>query len=230
MFRFIFSKIKKFISTRKTSHSAAKRQWEAKWRLDDFSPPWINRGIASEIIDAVNAGWLPAKGVVLDIGCGLGEIAAWFSSRNYQSVGIDIAQAAIDKACNLHVHLHPLPAFFVVDICATQPPNLPYNILIDRGCLHQIAPKDRPNYIRHLAAVIAPDARMLLFIKAFRSGQALDDAKEIAFQTGWVQETFAEIFVIEKVTPTFLDPWHGKHPEKAMPGLVFWLIRLPSTC
>jgi len=39
--------------------------------------------------EAVNGGWLSAEGPVLDIGCGLGDISAWFAQRGYRTLGFD---------------------------------------------------------------------------------------------------------------------------------------------
>jgi cyclopropane fatty-acyl-phospholipid synthase-like methyltransferase len=155
-----------------------RQQWEARWSRNDFAAEWSNRGVAPEIVEAVETGWLPAQGTVLDIGCGLGEIAAWFAERGYAAVGFDIAESAVNKAREMHRHLSSPPEYLVLDICAGQPPDRQYNILVDRGCLHQIPREEIPNYVRNIVAVARTGARMLLFVKAFRDGQRFGDPSE----------------------------------------------------
>lgn len=202
--------------------------WESEWSKDDFAPSWGNRGISQEIVEAVKTGWLPAQGTVLDIGCGLGEVAAWFAERNYKAVAFDIAQSAIEKGRKMHSHMPSPPEYFAFDICAAQPPNRQYNIFIDRGCLHQIPASIVPDYVRNVSAVSAPDAKLLLFMKAFRNGQTFGDPTEKAFRVEFVRKNFDGFFEIEKVAETYLDRNHGKDPATALPGLVFWMKRNPK--
>jgi SAM-dependent methyltransferase len=205
-----------------------RRLWETQWSQDDFAPKWADRGMPPEILEAVQTGWLPAQGAVLDIGCGLGEIAAWFAERGYKAVAFDIAESAASKGREMHKHLPSPPEYMALDICAEKPPDRQYNILIDRGCLHQIAPEEMPKYVRNIAAVSAPDARFLLFVKAFRDGRPFGDPAEKARLIEWATRIFAGIFTIEKIAETYMDRQHGKDPAKALPGLVFWLARNPA--
>lgn len=64
---------------------------------------------------------------------------------------------------------------------------------------------------------------MLLFLKAFREGQEYGDPLETKRGLDEVTAAFLGHFAIERFQPTYLDPWHGSCPEKALPGLVFWM-------
>lgn len=164
---------------------------------------------------------------MLDIGCGLGEIAAWFAARGHPAIGVDIAESAVRRAIAAHAHLASPPEFLALDICAAAPPDRCFEILVDRGCLHQIKPHQRRRYARHLGSVASPSSRMLLFVRAFRHGHPAGDPREWRHQINWVTRTFQGIFHIEKVTFAFLDAQLGAAPENALPGLVFWLTRQP---
>jgi len=200
------------------------RNWERLWGREDFDPPWSGRGISPEIEAAVQQGWLK-PGPVLDIGCGLGEVAAWFAERGYEAVGVDIAFPVIERARKMHSHLEQPPHFCVRDITAGPAPDRQYRILIDRGCFHQLPSGTELDFLRHLLAVSAPDARMLLFIRAFRNGIPFGDPAEQARQEAKVRAAFCPQFSIERVNAVFIDRHQGDIPERALPGLVFHLTR-----
>ena len=127
-------------------------RWEKQWSTPAFSPEWGGRDAPPEIGEAVASGWLPPSGKVLEIGCGLGEIATWFAQRGYDALGVDIAPSAVRQAQAVHAALPHPPKFLAVDLCADVPPGGPFDILIDRGCLHGIPEKFVPDFVGHIAA------------------------------------------------------------------------------
>ena len=215
--------------SRHRTRAQNKRWWEEKWSRDDYAPKWGNRGISPEIVEAVETGWFPAEGTALDIGCGLGEIAAWFVQRGYAAVGFDIAESAIRKARDMHKHMPLQPLYVTRDISADAPPNRQYNILVDRGCLHQIPENLIPSYVRNITAVAAPDARLLLFAKAYRKDIPYGDAAERQKQVDWVRAALDGVFTIERHADTYVDDHHGKDTANALPAIVFWMKRTPTT-
>lgn len=119
----------------------AQKEWEKTWSDESYVPIWKGRGVAPEIIASIEQGWLPSNGNVLDIGCGEGAIAHWFSIHGYNAVGIDISEAAIEKARLTYTKSDDRVGsleFITSDITESQPPNKSYSIIIDRGCLHAI--------------------------------------------------------------------------------------------
>lgn len=198
---------------------AQRAAWEAMWGRADFAPPWLGRGAGREIAAAVTDGWFPAGATVLDVGCGQGEVAAWLAERGFRVLGIDIAAAAIARAQSRYGALPGLE-FLTHDICAAAPPGRGCRVLIDRGCLHQITDEDAPHYRRNLSAVAAPDARLLLFMKAFRRA-APGDPAERSRHVARVERALASEFTIQRVADTYLDPFDGADPGRALPGLAF---------
>lgn len=203
--------------------------WEARWAADDFSPKWANRGVSPEIVDAVKSGWLPSVGPVLDIGCGLGEIAAWFGGQGYEALGFDIAASAIRRAQDKHAPLPSNLEFMALDACRGPIPNRQYRILIDRGCLQTIPPKRVVSFTRNIASVAPPGARMLLFMKAFRHGRPFGDPWETDLHVTFVRNAYAGKFEVERYAPTYMkrhgeDRPGGTQPAVSLPGLVFWLV------
>jgi len=196
-------------------------QWDKKWSSSSRAR-WADRPAPTEVIEAVDSGWLPKTGRMLELGCGTAEIAAWFAERGYKATGVDIAQAAVDRAAARHDHLSTPIEFFAVDLCTQTLPDRTFDILIDRGCLHQIPQNLVADYVRNISAVAAPGAKMLLFMKAFREGRSLGDVEEVKLRTDWTRRTFAGHFDLERALPTYLNPDNPKDP---LPGMVFWLSR-----
>ncbi len=196
-------------------------EWDRKWSLS-ADARWADRPTPIEVIEAVATGWLPKTGRMIDLGCGTAEIAAWFAEHGYRATGVDIAQAAIDRATAKHGHLAPAVEFIAVDLCSQALPGRTFEILIDRGCLHQIPERLVADYVRNVAAIAAPGAKMMVFMKAFREGRSFGDAEEIEQRTAWTRRTFAGHFDVERAQPTYLNPGNRNDP---LPGLAFWLSR-----
>jgi len=200
-------------------------QWEAKWSRPDFTAPWLDRPISTEIVTAVNEGWLPKGARVLDAGCGQGEVAAWLADRGFDAVGIDIAPAAIGRARRLFSQQRGQLAFEVLDLC-DRPPTGQFDVIIDRGCFHQIPDPTLPRYVKHLKMAATPDARMLLFVRAYRKDIYYGDSAEHNRVAEHVWRHFRGYFSIVHSADTYLDKLEGKDPARARPGIVFWLTRV----
>jgi SAM-dependent methyltransferase len=196
-------------------------QWDRKWG-SSTQARWADRPTPVEVIEAVATGWFPTNGRMLDLGCGTAEIAAWFADRGYQATGVDIARAALDRAAARHGHLSTPIEFIAIDLCTGTLPNRTFEILIDRGCLHQIPENLVADYVRNISSVAAPGAKMLLFMKAFREERSFGDAEETELRTDWARRTFAGHFELERALPTYLN---RDNPDDPLPGMAFWLSR-----
>jgi SAM-dependent methyltransferase len=195
--------------------SDEREDWERKWAVPGFTPVFRADAIPDEIQRAVEDGWFPPGGSVVDIGCGSGEIAAWLAQRGYQVVGVDFAPSAIGKAKDAHGDVDGV-TFEVVDICRQAPPGAPFDALLDRGCLQRIPAQERPAYLRHVAAA-AKQAAPFLILHRVRPRLARDAIEE-ELRTVW-----AEAFDLVEVADTVMA-WNPRR-RRPMPGLAIRLIR-----
>ncbi len=196
-------------------------EWQRKWAAATPSR-WINRPPPKEVVEAVESGWLPASGTMVDLGCGAAEIAAWFAERGYRATGVDVAPAAVEQAAKRHAGLGDSIEFFAVDLCTETVPDRSFDILVDRGCLHQFPESLVGDYVRNIASMASPGARMMVFSKAFREGNPFGDPEETEHWTEWTRRAFEGHFELERAAPTYLNPENDRDP---LPGMAFWLIR-----
>lgn len=200
-------------------------RWNASWSRPDFDAPWLGRPVSNEIVEAVAEGWLSRSAPALDIGCGQGEIVGWLAAQGFFAVGVDIAEAAVQRARSLYPPVAGRLEFHAVDLCEQSPPDHGYGTLIDRGCFHQIPSADWPAFLGNLLRVSAPDARMILLMKAFREGQPVGDPEELRRVHSQVNRCFGRAFDVVRTAPTFLDPFEGKRQGNEMPGMAYWMVR-----
>lgn len=204
--------------------------WSRRWASIRADPPkWFDRGVAPEIVEAVDSGWLPRRGRVLDIGCGVGDIAAWFAERGYQATGLDFAEAC-RMASERHAdRLGAGLRYLALDITDVVPADERYDILVDRGCLHGIRDVLVARYVANVWAMASPGARMLLFLKAFRHGEPFGDEAHTRQKADWVRRTFAGRFAVESWQPTYMNKDGLPDPRRPLPGLLFRLRRVVET-
>lgn len=207
-----------------------RRGWKRKWANVQYHPEWFDRGVSPEIVEAVETGWLPGRGRVLDVGCGLGDVAAWFAERGYQATGVDFVEA-VRRASERHAaYLKRGLRFVALDITGDVFGNERFDIIIDRGCLHGIPKILVDRYVANISQVASPAARMLLFIKAFRQGVPFANEARAQQKARWVRDIFHGRFAVESHQPTYMNKDGAPDPRHPLPGLVFRLTRVqPAT-
>ncbi|MHB8323753.1 MAG: class I SAM-dependent methyltransferase [Candidatus Dormibacteria bacterium] len=146
----------------------------AWWHLSEVSP---------ELHSAVDQGWLPSQGMVLDVGCGLGTEVGWLVERGFVGVGIDLSVAAVTRA----QAQHPRALFLPADVRHLPFLDRSFDIVLDRGCFHYLAPADRGQYEREVGRVLRPQGRLLLRACLNAAGARNDISEELlrATFTGW---------------------------------------------
>ena len=84
----------------------------------------------------------------LEIGCGTGDNAIWLSQQNFNVIGIDISEIAIEKAGEKVAKANVTCAFAVLNILKTHVDGAPLGFVFDRGCFHTMDSAERRPRLR----------------------------------------------------------------------------------
>ncbi len=124
--------------------------------------PWYSSRPSPWLVEALDGGQLPSRGAVLDVGCGTGTNAIWLARRRFRVSGVDVAPTALSIARTRARH-----AGVEVDLRQASAGRLPFptasfDVALDTGCFHSLPLRLRAPYVRELARVLRPGARVLL--------------------------------------------------------------------
>lgn len=224
-------------STRQSNHDPSalrkrrRAKWESKWSSDNFNPEWVGRGIPAEIVEIRQSGVLPVNGRVLDIGCGLGEIAAYFAEHGHQAVGIDLAESAMGQARAKYSRYDNLEfkAADITDINTIDDDK--FDILIDRGCLHTIPESLVPAYVNNVSNLSSGNARLIIFARAFRRQNRLrrllmGEWIEKKHRVRRISRIFAGRFQLVSYARTHLGQPDDLASIARMPGMMYQLVKI----
>lgn len=156
--------------------------------------PWDGHPIAQTLRNLVegtdHTAPLPA-GSAVDIGCGTGDSSIYLARHGWKVTGVDFVPKALDKA-----RAKAAAAGVSVDFAHADATQLSqagigsgFQLIVDNGCLHNMADNDRDAYVREVSAVAAPEARLLIvaFLPGGRFGvRGIEPAEmERRFASGW---------------------------------------------
>lgn len=157
-------------------------------------PPWDIGRPQKVFVEA--AGQI--TGSIIDVGCGTGENALFFSERGQKVTGIDFLERPIAEAKQKAKDRGLEATFLVMDaLHLADIPEL-FDSAIDCGLFHVFSDEDRHKYISGLASVVKPGGR--LFLMCFSEEEPPGDGprrvsqQEIheAFADGWRVESIQE--------------------------------------
>ncbi|CAD5984350.1 class I SAM-dependent methyltransferase [Planktothrix agardhii] len=180
--------------------------------------------IPQEVQDAVDSGWFSPGSSALDIGCGMGEIAAWLAQQGFNVLGIDYSQAVIEKAKLVHGEIQGKLEFKIVDICR-QPLTSPrFNCLIDRGCFHGVSQAVSSDYVKTVASWCVPRAKfLLLYATNIGSRLELEEEERLRKEAiAYIKATFTPVFEITEIKTAIIE---RILPDEPVPALAVWMMR-----
>ena len=140
-----------------------------RWReLYESTPvelmPWYSPRLDQELRRLLPK-YAPAPGRLLELGCGAGNQAARLAAMGYETVGVDLAPAAIEHARATFAPFNPRLSFHVADVTRPLDHLGRFDSAFDRGCFHTLEPDGREAYRENVAAILRPGA--ILFLKVF---------------------------------------------------------------
>jgi SAM-dependent methyltransferase/3-polyprenyl-4-hydroxybenzoate decarboxylase len=150
--------------------------WDAMYRAR--ATPWASAQCDADIAAALAEATVPAR--VLDIGCGLGQVARHAASLGHRVVATDLSAVALRAAASLTVD--GAVTFLRDDICATSLVG-PFDVIVDRAVLHALPPSRVHAWAAALDRLTTPNA--LVVVKAHRDGVA-------GVTSGWSVASIAE--------------------------------------
>ncbi|MCF8236750.1 MAG: class I SAM-dependent methyltransferase [Saprospiraceae bacterium] len=115
----------------------------------------VHRSAALDLVEMDHT--LPKELPLLDVGCGTGEIASFFTKHFPKVIGVDVAQGAIDIAIerqtDAHIDFKILDITDATSCLALSEQYGPLNIYI-RGVMHQVEENHLPQYVNNLETLL----------------------------------------------------------------------------
>ena len=123
--------------------------------------PWDTGITPPEVVAEVST---IEPGRALDMGCGTGTNVLWVVEHGWTAVGVDFSPLAIGSARRKAEGISGA-AFVEGDVTRLRRLGVegPFDLVLDIGCYHGIPPRRRDEYVREVAEVAGPGARMMLY-------------------------------------------------------------------
>jgi SAM-dependent methyltransferase len=178
---------------RATPASAPAGATPAPARFDEAylsrTAPWVIGEPQPAIVTLERSGWI--RGRVLDSGCGTGEHTIHLARLDYDVLGIDVSEHAIEQARANAVQRGVTARFEVADALQLEL-HQAYDTVVDSALFHIFEAADRARYVRRLHGACRPGGRVhVLALSDAGPGfgpQISDAVIREAFGDGWVLE------------------------------------------
>lgn len=104
-----------------------------------------------------------SKGLLLEIGCGTGDVSRLFNAIGYSVEGVDISETAINWAKAKSATLNDNIKFAAYDICNIELwENKKYQVIVDGNCLHCILGEDRKKLLNNIYNCLDDDGSLII--------------------------------------------------------------------
>src|SRR6185436_5492987 len=124
------------------------------------NPPWDSGISPPELLEFIQTH--PA-GKAIDLGCGTGTNVITLACAGWQVTGVDFALPAIGMAKKKLNQAHVRADLRVGDVTKLTNFTGPFDLALDLGCFHGLAPQDRSDYLSQLKRILAPNGFWLLY-------------------------------------------------------------------
>jgi SAM-dependent methyltransferase len=164
------------------------------------SMPWFYPNLDPDLAQAL--GRHAIKGRALDLGTGPGTQALALAERGFDVTGTDVSPAAIQAAGD-RAQSAGLAVSFVVDDVTNSGLTGTFQLVLDRGCFHVLAPDARPGYAATLTRLVEPGG--MFFLKCFSDEQP-GEVGPYKFTPGNIEALFQPTFEVLSIERTV---YHG---------------------
>lgn len=136
-------------------------RWEEFYQATPIeSMPWFTPALDADLQRALDDLGLTG-GSALDLGTGPGTQAVHLAHRGFSVTATDIAAAAIRQAQETAGTEGRAITWQVDDILDTRL-DQQFDLILDRGCFHVLAPERRPEYVKTVSNLVKPGGYLLL--------------------------------------------------------------------
>jgi cyclopropane fatty-acyl-phospholipid synthase-like methyltransferase len=139
-----------------------------------------------------------APGRLIDLGCGTGRASIYMAARGWQADAVDFVPEAIDMAREkvTAARLQQQIRLHVGSVTAMPFLHGPYDLAIDVGCFHGLAPADQQQYATEVSRLLRSGALLLLFVHLREDAT---DQRPAGTPVGSVEQVFSPTFSIAHV-------------------------------
>ncbi len=124
------------------------------------SPMW-DTGVSPPELQEFIATHPPGR--ALDMGCGTGTNVVTLAKAGWQVTGVDFTPRAIRRARQKVRDNHVAVELRVGDVTRLKDINTAFDLILDIGCYHSLAPGKRPIYLANVDRLLADDGTFLLY-------------------------------------------------------------------
>ncbi len=177
--------------------TAMKQFYEIIYRY--FRAPW-DIGTREELLSLVEGGRIkPCRAI--DLGCGTGANAVYLAQNGFEVTGVDLSEAAIEKARARAREAGVQVDLFVDDLTDLRHVSGTFDFLLDYGVLDDLRPNQRELYLRSVLPLTRSGSHYLLwgFEYAMRWWEKFVPFYDVPFYPGEIEQRFGPYFEIEKI-------------------------------
>ncbi len=214
----ISGRIKALTSKQKTPQES----WDHRWSTRTAPMRWETEKIPTVLISALDDGFFPTGGSILDIGCGAGDVTAWLAERGHRAVGSDFSKEAVARASANHQH--ELLSYRVGDMSTPWQSPEQFDGLFDRGCLHCLPESDIETYVANAAASLAAHGPFLLLHKLGQLRYGTFPPEEVERR---LRDAFSPFFVVDRVERIDIMDGEIDKADNEIAALAIWMTRRP---
>lgn len=140
-------------------------------------------GERADFFDEIRAKYHLTGGLLLDVGCGLGDKSLYFARYGYETIGIDISQQAINEATKRALTAKARSQFLVGDFRKIRAmPEISgkiFDVVLDILSSQFLPDQDRKEFAREISMLVKPNGYYFLETFGRKDEQdQLPDAEE----------------------------------------------------